>query len=191
MLTSGARRAERAESEAEGRCVLKAREAGVLTSFSGDRLRLNPVAAEEHKESGEHDGAAEDGRETGSLGEDQPGEERGDDGFGEDGAGDDRGLYVAERPVKDRVAHDLGPERYRREPEPGLPGIAPEPNVEDERGAKKRERGGGVHHDRVRQDPDAPRPGGAPDQDVDRDRDRPDEGEHVTEDSRRPDRAVA
>src|SRR5215213_11892570 len=121
----------------------------MLTSFSTDRFRRNPASPQEQEETEEHHAAAKDSREAGFLGEYQPGEERRDNGLGEDGAGDHRRLDVAERPVKYCVAHELGTQRYRPEPEPGLARVAPEPDVEDEHHRQEHERGGGVYHHRV------------------------------------------
>src|SRR5215208_7974043 len=80
----------------------------VLKCFSTDRFRRNAASPQEEEETEEHHAAAEDSREAGLLGEYQPGEERRDDGLGEDGAGDHRRLDVAERPVKNCVAHEIG-----------------------------------------------------------------------------------
>jgi hypothetical protein len=64
-------------------------------------------------------------------------------------------------------------------------------DVPDKRHRQERERGGGVDHQRVRQDPDASGPRRASDQDVDRNRYRPDEGQGVAKGGRRPHGVVA
>src|SRR5829696_6041633 len=161
-----------------------------LQAASSGGLDRGRTSLEQEEESPEHDHPADDREDTGPLGEDEPGQERGNDGFCQDGAGDDRGFDVAQGPVEDRMAHQLRPHGYGRQPEPRLARITPELDIEYEGDGKQRGRCRRVHDYGVREHPDAPSTGGAPDQDVHGHRHGPDEREHVSEEGGGSDRPI-
>src|SRR5215210_7573138 len=162
---------------------------GSLCDLSG-RCDRGRTSLQQEVKPREHDRAAEDRQEARLLRENEPGQERGDDRLGQDGARDDRGLDVAQGPVEDRMAHQLGPCGDRRQPEPRFARITPQRDFQDDGDGQQRRRCRRVYGCGVGEDAYAPGTGRASDQDVHRHRHGPDEREHVSQEGGRSDRPI-